>query len=175
MPTHVSAWLESSHLGKLKTASGTSSGLEAYSQFFFWWLLLLYRVQGSWEVEGMQNQQLDSLICHACHAFLGLLSAQACSLFNCEIGIAREMLHFSLPRLLSWWSTRKGGLCLEPAKNMAGDKHFWHVTVGQIYLVLSNLGSLQPHIPSSSHTHINNVFKDTVNIIAGSIWIGKIH
>lgn len=34
------------------------------------------------------------LICHACHAFLGLLSAQACSLFNCEIGIARAMLHF---------------------------------------------------------------------------------
>lgn len=50
---------------------------------------------------------------------------------------------------------------------MAGDKHSWHVTVGQIYLVL-NPGSLQPHTPSPYHTHINAVFKDTVNVIAGA-------
>lgn len=174
MPTHVSAWLESSHLGKLKTASGTHQDLKPTLNFILVVVVIVQsaRVMGS-RRDAESTARLPDLPCLSCLSWAticsGLFLIQLWN-WNCKRNVA-----FSLPRLLSWWSTRKGGRCLEPEKNMAGDKHFWHVTVGQIYLVLSNPGSLQPHIPSSSHTHINNVFKDTVNIIAGSIWIGKIH
>lgn len=80
-----------------------------------------------------------------------------------------------IAKTLLMMDTRKGGLLLELEKNMAGDKDSWHVTVSQIYLILMNPGSLQPHTPFPYCTHINAVFKDTVNIIAGSIWIWKIY
>lgn len=59
--------------GKLKAVSGASSGLDAYAHFFFF-LVQSERVMGS-KRDAEEMTRLP--ICHACHAFLRILSAHA--------------------------------------------------------------------------------------------------
>lgn len=129
---HLSACSESSHLGKLKVVTGTtSSGLEAHFNLLLLMLLLLllYKVKGSWEIGGVQNKWRGSPICHTCLVFLRILSAHACSSLNCEIGIARRMLHFRCQDASHDGTQGRGTAFGAGERNVAGDKHSWHVTI----------------------------------------------
>lgn len=123
----------------------------------------------------MQNKWLGSSICHACHAFLRILSAHVCSSLNCEIGIARGMLHFHCQDSSHDGAWGKGTAFGAGERNVAGDKHSWHCNNRpNLFSIVKSWFSPTTHsLPCN--THINTVFKDTVNIITESLWIWKIH